>query len=148
MSEQNIRMTATKSPPSTVQIKAWIGKNAYAYWERVVRLIEHNYPDVFIPEWLFGGNKHGWSLRYKKGKSFCTLIPEKNRFEILIVFGTEERAKFEGIRHQLSPQIAKCFDEAKTYNDGKWLLLTVDKDETINDIENLLALKRNPKQKV
>jgi len=144
MSEQNIRMTASKSPPSPVQIKRWMGKSAHAYWERVVRLIEHNYPDVFIPEWLFGGDKHGWSLRYKKGKSFCTLIPEKNRFAIVIVFGAKERDKFEVIRHRLSPRTVKCYDEATIYHDGKWLLLEVNSDEIVGDIEHILALKRKP----
>ena len=31
------------------------------------------------------------ALRFKKSKSFCSLIPEKNNLKILIVFGTEER---------------------------------------------------------
>ncbi len=146
MNELNIRMTNSSNPPAPAQIKAWTGKDAYAYWERIVGLIERNYPQVFTPEWLFGGNKHGWSLRYKKGKSFCTLIPERDRFAILIVLGAAERAKFEDIRGHLSPQTVKCFDEATTYHDGKWLLLIVNSNDIINDIEQILALKRRPKE--
>ena len=84
------------------------------------------YPDVFTPEWLFGGKKHGWSLRYKKSKSFCTLIPEKNRFALLIVFGD-------------------TYDKAATYYDGKWLLLTIDSNKIVEDVLQLLTVKRKPK---
>lgn len=69
------------------EVADWIGKDAYRYWERVTQLIAQNYPSVFIPEWLYGGNRHGWALRYKKNKSFCTLVPEKYRFALVIVFG-------------------------------------------------------------
>ena len=84
------------------------------------------YPDVLTPEGLFGGKKHGWSLRYKKSKSFCTLIPEKNRFALLIVFGD-------------------TYDKAATYYDGKWLLLTIDSNKVVEDVLRLLAIKRKPK---
>ncbi|MDY6842607.1 MAG: DUF3788 family protein [Thermodesulfobacteriota bacterium] len=36
-------------------------------------------------------------FRYKKSKSFCTLIPEKNHFSLLIVFGAKKRAKVEAM---------------------------------------------------
>jgi hypothetical protein len=32
------------------------------------------YPGVFTPDWVHGGQKHGWSLRYKKSKAFCTSL--------------------------------------------------------------------------
>lgn len=110
-------------------------------------MIAQNYPDIFTPEWLFGGKKHGWSLRYKKGKSFCTLIPERYRFAILIVFGAKEREKFETIRDMISEETLKEYDNAKTYHDGKWLLLTVKSDAVVNDVEKLLSVKRKPKGK-
>jgi len=145
MNDENYRMTAPGKPPSPSQIEEWIGKDAYAFWKHIAHMIERKYPNVFSPEWLFGGKKHGWSLRYKKGKSFCTLIPEKNRFALLIVFGAEERGKVETIRHELSVRTRKDYDEATTYRDGKWLLLTVDADDIVDDVERLLTVKRKPK---
>ena len=131
--------------PTSSQVAAWIGRDAYKFWKRITHLVEQNYPNVFSPEWLFGGKKYGWSLRYKKGKSFCTLIPEKNRFAIQIVFGAEERANVENMRDKLSSRTQKEYDKAKTYHDGKWLLLTVDTDKVADDVEQLLAVKRKPK---
>jgi Protein of unknown function (DUF3788) len=96
-------------------------------------------------EWQAWFTKNDWVLRYKKGKSFCTLIPEKNRFTIQIVFSGEERLKMKTIRDELSAQTRKDYDEATTYHDGKWLLLTVDGDKMVDHVERLLAVKRRPK---
>lgn len=140
-----IRMTQRDNPPGDSEVGEWIGEKAHKYWKHVMRLIEQSYPDVFTPEWLFGGRKHGWSLRYKKNKSFCTLIPERDRFALLIVFGAQERAKVETIRHSLSQHTRKEYDEAATYHDGKWLLLTIAADKIVEDVMRLLAVKRRPK---
>lgn len=146
MNEPGIRMTQRDNPPSDSEIGEWIGKEAHRYWMQVTQLIEQIYPDVFVPEWLFGGKKHGWSLRYKKSRSFCTLIPEKNRFALLIVFGAEERARVETMRDSLSQHTQKEYDEATTYHDGKWLRLTIDTDKVVEDVIRLLAVKRRPKK--
>jgi hypothetical protein len=145
MNEPSIRMTQRDNPPSDYEIGEWIGKEALKYWKHITHLIEQTYPNVFTPEWLFGGKKHGWSLRYKKSKSFCTMIPEKNRFVLLIVFGAEERAKVEDMRDSLSQNTQKGYDEATTYHDGKWLLLTIDTDKVVEDVMRLPAVKRRPK---
>jgi hypothetical protein len=146
MNESTGRMTEPGNPPSDSAIADWVGKKAYKYWKHVTQLIEQNYPNVFNPEWLFGGKKHGWSLRYKKSKSFCTFIPEKNRFALLIVFGKEERAKLEAMRDSLSENTQKEYDKATTYHDGKWLYLSVNNEEVVKDIEKLLSVKRKPKR--
>jgi len=146
MNETSLRLTEPGTPPSLERIASWIGRNALGFWARVSEMITRNYPDVFTPEWLFGGKRHGWSLRYKKNKSFCTLIPERNRFLLLIVFGAIERAKVETIKRELSLRTQKDYDEATTYHDGKWLLLNVDHEDIIADVERLLAVKRRPRK--
>ena len=145
MNETSLRLTEPGEPPTPKQIESWMGRKAYGFWTRVSKMISQSYPDVFTPEWLFGGKKHGWSLRYKKSKSFCTLIPEKNRFVLVIVFGAADRSKVETIRHELSVRIRKAYDEAPTYHDGKWLLVSVDSEDIVADVERLLAVKRRPK---
>ena len=146
MNEPSLRLTELREPPTLKQVESWIGRRAYGFWTRVSDMIARNYPDVFTPEWLFGGKKHGWSLRYKKSKSFCTLIPQKNCFLLLIVFGADERSKMETLRHELSGRTRKSYDEATTYHDGKWLLLNVDDEDVVIDVERLLAVKRRPKK--
>ena len=145
MNESINRLTQPGNPPNDTEIAEWMGSEAFEYWKQVAHLIELNYPGIFTPDWLFGGKKHGWSLRYKKSKSFCTFIPEKNRFALLIVFGAKEREKVEAIRSGLLTRTQKEYDKATTYHDGKWLLLTVDSDNVVEDVRQLLAVKRRPK---
>jgi hypothetical protein len=85
--EASLRLIEPGMPPNLARVESWIGKKAFSFWTLISGRIAQNYPDVFTPEWIFGGKKHGWSLRYRKNKSFCTLIPEKDRFLLLIVFG-------------------------------------------------------------
>jgi hypothetical protein len=124
---------------------AWIGEDGLRRWAEMIGFIEETYPGVFVPEWLFGG-KHGWSLRFKKSKSFCTLVPEKDRAMMLIVFGAKEREGAEGILSELSPVVREAYLAATTYHDGKWLFLPLDADEVVSDMKRLLAIKRRPKK--
>ncbi len=144
MTETWLRITNPDNPPNDAMLSAWIGNKAYKYWQQVTKLIVALYPDVFVPEWIYGGKKHGWSLRYKKSKSFCTLIPEKSRFALLIVFGAQERANLETVKDRLSQHTRRDYDRAATYHDGKWLLLPVDNDQVVEDLKILLAVKRKP----
>jgi hypothetical protein len=82
MNEKSVRITDPDKSPTPAQIKKWLGEEAYRYWIRMIQWIDQHYPNVFTLDWIFGGKKHGWTLKYKKGKSFCTLIPEENRFAI------------------------------------------------------------------
>jgi hypothetical protein len=134
------------SSPKDSEVAAWIGESAFEYWRQITSLINRNYPGVFVPEWLFGGKKHGWSLRYKKTKSFCTLIPEKDRFTVLIVFGGEERQRVEAIKDRLSAETQEEYQKATTYHDGKWVLLTIDSGIVVKDLQLLLGVKRRPKK--
>jgi hypothetical protein len=59
------RMIRPGRPPTNSEVAAWIGKHAFEYWKKISSLIDRKYPGVFVPEWLYGGKKHGWSLRYK-----------------------------------------------------------------------------------
>ena len=142
MDNSNIRITDRDQPPTLPQLKSWMGKRAFGFWAEVSDWIARNYPGVFAPDWIFGGKKHGWCLRYKKSKSFCSLVPERNRFAIMIVFGADERAKVETIRAELSPATQEAYDRAKTYHDGKWLLLPVGSKGAVRNAQRLLAVKR------
>ena len=131
--------------PSPRRLAAWLGPDAYRRWQWVRQSIERNYPGVFSPEWIDGGKKHDWALRYKKSRSFCTLNPEKNRFTIQIVFGADERVKVAAMEGDLATHAKQDYERATTYHDGKWLFLVVDSDEVIADVERLLAAKRKPR---
>jgi len=133
--------------PTVQQLRSHMGPTGSSYWRRLREFIRDNYPGIFSPEWLYGGKKHGWSLRYKKGKSFCTLIPEKGRCCVVIVLGADSRKRFEGIRKAVSKRTQEACDSATTYHDGKWVLMDVADDWTLRDVEEMLVMKRKPKKK-
>jgi hypothetical protein len=145
MDDLNPRMTGREKEPDAKALSTWLGRGAYKRWMRLVHFIDITYPGVFTPEWLFGGKKYGWALRYKKSKSFCTLIPERNQFFVQIVFGKAEREKAQKVLHELGPDVRAAYKKAKTYYDGKWLFAAVERDEVLNDIGKLLAVKRQVK---
>lgn len=145
MTGLSLRMLDKKVQPSLDAVREWIGSRNFGYWTQIVQFIETNYPGVFAPDWLFGGKKHGWSLRFKKSKSFCTLIPERGRLIIQIVLGRVEREKTETILPELSAHVREGYAEATTYHDGKWLGIVLDSDEILEDVKRLLFIKRKPK---
>lgn len=147
MSDAGDRMLDGSKAPRSSDVADWLGAGNHKRWTQIVQFIENDYPGVFAPEWLFGGKKHGWGLRFKKSKSFCTLIPERNRLMILIVFGAEERSKAEVILPELVSHARENYVAAKTYHDGKWLGLVVDSNAVVADVKRLLAVKRKPKNR-
>ncbi len=145
MTDSAVPLTEPGSPPTPARLAAHMGKDAHANWARLTRWIDRTYPGTFTPDWLYGGQKHGWALRYKKSRSFCTLAPLKGQLKIQIVFGEEERTKVEAIRGRLSSGTRTAYDRATTFHDGKWLFIAVDSERVLRDVELLLSVKRKPK---
>lgn len=139
------RLTDRDRRPTPEDVAALIGTDNYARWTGLLQFIETDYPGVFAPEWLFGGQKHGWALRFKKSKSFCTLIPERDSMKVLLVFGAAEREKAEGVLGSLTSHARDDYANAHTYHDGKWVVIDADCAEAVSDIETLLEIKRRPK---
>ena len=104
-------------------------------------------PRRFSPDWLYGGKKRGWSLRYKKTKAFCTFLPEYRRLSVVVVLGGAEREKFEERRYVWRSQLVKLYDEAQTYSDGKWLIIAISSAVDRHDVTELLTMKRPPRSR-
>ena len=130
--------------PTEAVVADFVGRQNATRWANLTKFISANYPGVFNIEWLFGGKNQGWTLRYKKSKSFCNLIPEQGRFRVLLVFGGIERRKVEDILDSLISHVREDYQKAKTYHDGKWLFVNVDSAKVLSDIKRLLILKRHP----
>lgn len=139
------RMIDGAREPSAARVAGWIGARNFTRWADLRRFIDSHYPAVFDVEWLFGGKRHGWTLRFKKSKSFCTLIPERGRFRVLVVFGGAEREKMETILATLTSHVREDYVNSTTYHDGKWMVTTVDSVRALEDVKRLLELKRRPR---
>lgn len=138
------RINDKSAPPDEHMIRNWMGPQAFKHWAALRNWIDTSYPDVFDPEWLYGGNKRGWTLRYKKTKAFCTLLPAYRLFSVLVVLGKAEREKFEERRYVWSPKLVKLYDEAKPYPDGKWLTVAISSKDDRHELMDLMSMKRPP----
>ena len=143
--EQRERLVDKSQPPTDESVAAFIGAEAAARWSALLSFIESAYPGIFDGQWLYGGAKHGWSLRFKKSKSFCTLIPERGRMRVLVVFGAAERDKAQDVLPDLTSHVRDDYVGATTYHDGKWVVIDIDSDEVLRDVERLLQVKRRPR---
>ncbi|MGV0910571.1 DUF3788 domain-containing protein [Martelella sp. FOR1707] len=139
------RLTDRSAPPDDIAIRDWIGPEAYTQWSALRDWIAAAYPGVFAPDWIYGGQKHGWALRYKKNRAFCTFLPEYRAFSVVIVLGAAEREKVEARRDAFSPRLMKLYDSTETYRDGKWLKIGVSSADELRDVTDLLILKRRPR---
>jgi hypothetical protein len=131
--------------PDGAELARWIGPKGRTYWSELTEFIASRYPGVFDRTWWFGGKRFGWSLRFKKSRSFCNLIPERGQFKALLVFGAEEREKVEALLPELKSHVRGDYARAGTFHDGKWVSIVVDSKEVVADVERLLVLKRKPK---
>jgi hypothetical protein len=136
------RLTDNSSSPDDAIVRDWIGPDAFTQWSALRDWIAAEYPGVFTPDWIYGGRKHGWSLRYRKSKAFCTLLPEYRAFSAVVVLGGAEREKVVARRDRLSPRLMGLYDAAETYHDGKWLKIGISSEEDLKDVTELLTLKR------
>jgi hypothetical protein len=131
--------------PNAVQVVEWIGLHNYGRWTDLTRFIESRYPGVFETKWWFGGKTFGWSLRFKKSKSFCNLIPERGGFKVLMVFGHDERKKVEAVLPQLGSHVREDYAKSTTFHDGRWVSVSIDSEEVLTDVKRLLVVKRASK---
>lgn len=138
------RITDKSAQPNDNIVRDWIGADAFVHWTELQHWIDDFYPNVFEPEWLYAGKKRGWSLRYKKIKAFCTFLPEYRRFSATVVLGRAEREKFEERRYVWRAPVVELYDAAKTYIDGKWLTVGISSKDDLNDVKDLLTMKRPP----
>ena len=65
----------------------------------------------------------------------------------MIIFGKDERLKFEDIRDTLSDVVCRQYDEAQTYHDGKWVMFEPTGTPEFDDYMKLLSIKRKPNRK-
>lgn len=140
------RMSYSSAPPDESELRDWIGRQAFGHWAQLQSWIDASYPGVFEPDWLYGGKKRGWSLRYTKTKAFCTLVPAYRSLSVLVVLGGAEREKFEERRYSWRPQLLKLYEETRTYHDGKWLMVPISSADDRHEVIELVSMKRPPPQ--
>ncbi|WP_448095950.1 DUF3788 domain-containing protein [Luteibacter yeojuensis] len=138
------RIGDKSAPPDEQTVRDWFGPHAFKHWTKLRNWINVSYPGVFEPEWLYGGKKRGWTLRYKKTRAFCTLLPGYRQLSVQVVLGRVEREAFEARRYAWRQPLVTLYDEAREYPDGKWLTIAITSADDLHDVMELASMKRPP----
>lgn len=87
-------------------------------------------------------------LKFKQGKkTILTIYVREDRYSFLIIFGKKEREQFEREQEQFSEDVRRCYENSKTYHDGKWMLFDVTTLEQLEEIKRLVQIKKKPNRK-
>lgn len=123
-----------------------IGSSNLDIWNKLVAVIESLYE--MDRTWNKGFGDWIYEYKYRRGgKTLCTFYAKQDVAYILITLGKAEREKVEINRDDFSPSLLALYNETKTYHDGKWLWIQIDESMSIDDIVNLLKIKRRPNRK-
>ena len=98
--------------------------------------------------WNNGGKKWTYEYKFRKGgKTLCAFYFNDNTLGFMIIFGKDERIRFEEIRSELSSEVLETYDNAETFHDGKWVMFDITNNSIIEDLKKLLFIKRKPNRK-
>ena len=129
--------------PNTEQLTMLLGKPLYEIWNQLCTLIDEKYE----MERLWGTGGKAWTYEYKYrrgGKTLCALYARENCVGFMVIFGKDERQKFEQDREDYAEEIQRVYDEAQTYHDGKWIMFEPADTALFDDFMRLLRIKRKP----
>ncbi len=126
--------------PSAEEIAAALGA-AKPWWDRLLAFIAETYQ---MPgEFSFGGKNYGWNMWYRKsGKSLVSLYPQKDSLIAQVVLGKAEVEQAEALT--LGEHVGQVFRETPQLHDGRWLFIPVISAADVDDVEQLLLVKKRP----
>lgn len=132
--------------PSQAAMTELLGQSLYEVWEALCSAIDEKYDMERL--WNSGGKNWVYEYKYRRGgKTLCSLYAKSNCAGFMVIFGKDERGRFEAIRDTLSAAVCGRYDEAPTYHDGKWVMFEPADTTEFEDYMKLLAIKRKPNRK-
>lgn len=132
--------------PNTEQMTDLVGESLWEIWEKLCALIDEKYDMDCL--WNNGGKAWTYEYKYRRGgKTLCALYVRENCVGFMVIFGKDERLKFEKDRENYSKEVQRIYDEAKTYHDGKWIMFEPIDTSLFDDFIRLLGIKRKPNRK-
>ena len=133
-----------KSAPPTEPEVAQALQAAYPLWQALVAFMAENYA-MQVPL-SYGGKKYGWNLWYRKnGKALACLFPNQGYFVAQVVLGREQVEKAMSLA--LGAKVSQFVRETPQFHDGKWLWIPVQDAQDLEDVQQLILLKKRPVKK-
>ena len=115
-------------------------QEAKPLWDSLISFLEDNYQ--VHGELIFYGKNFGWALRYRKsGRVLIAVYPRKAEFLVQIILNENEIEEVLG--SDITPETRKIITETRMIREGKWIYLTVTKEDSLDDIKQLI-IARHP----
>ncbi len=129
--------------PSEKEIISLVGKPLYNIWLSLTESIDAKYEMERL--WNSGGKMWKYEYKYRRGgKTLCALYARENCIGFMVIFGKDERTKFEEERDCYSKETQTVYDKAQTFHDGKWMMFEPTDTALFSDFMRLLSIKRKP----
>lgn len=92
--------------------------------------------------------QRGWNIKYQKnGKSLCTLYPMQGYFIALVVIGAKEEMETDLIIPTCNTYIQELYNKTPFSCGGKWLMIEIKDEQTLDDVKKLIKIRVKPKSK-
>ena len=132
--------------PSEKEIISLVGKPLYNIWLSLTESIDAKYEMERL--WNSGGKMWKYEYKYRRGgKTLCALYARENCIGFMVIFGKDERTKFEEERDCYSKETQTVYDKAQTFHDGKWIMFEPKDTSLFDDFIKILSIKRKPNKK-
>ena len=128
------------------QLNDLLSKETLLVWNELTNAIDLLYDVDRLWDKGFGN----WKVEYKYrrgGKTLCTFYAREDVANLLIIYGKAEREKYERIKDSLSRTMQDIYERTEVLHDGKWLWIPIDDKIRIEDIVEMLKIKRRPNRK-
>ena len=128
------------------QLTVLLSNETLSVWAELTEAIDLLYDVDRLWDKGFGD----WKIEYKYrrgGKTLCTFYAKEGVANLLITYGKAEREKFEAIKTSVSQQLQEIYERTATLHDGKWLWIPLDDKLKVEDIIEMLKIKRRPNRK-
>lgn len=110
-------------------------------WTFLVGYIRTHY----VMDELWDGHSE---LKFRRsGKTLLAIYLKPDKVSARIIFGKAERDSFELQSFNFSEYINKCYNDAATYHDGKWMVFDIRDMQTAREIALLTDIKKKPTRK-
>jgi len=87
-------------------------------------------------------------IKFRQGsRTILAIYIHEDRYDFLVIFGKQEREKFDAVRDEFPQKIQDIYDNSKTYHDGKWMLIPISDLDTLEAVKKMILIKKNPNRK-
>lgn len=130
--------------PTMEDIFSTIGDEGTKHWRLIEEFFNNSY-DIDLEIRFPFGNNYGWGVRFKhRNKMLCYMFPEKGAFTVFFQIGKNELAKMLDKLDGFLPRTKEIWESHYPCGDGCWLYYRVLNSEEINDIKELMKIKKKP----